>query len=108
MLVGDAAYAVSLVAGQGASLALAGAFLLAQAIADSARDVEGAVKAYEARLRPCVTRQQAAARSTAGWFVPESQIKIALRDLALRFSAWPVASRLVRRQVADGGLPEPA
>lgn len=108
VLVGDAAYAVSLVAGQGASLALAGAFLLAQAIEDSGRDVEAAVKAYEARLRPCVERQQAAARSTAGWFVPESQIKIALRDLALRLSAWPIASRLVRRELAGGGLPEPA
>jgi 2-polyprenyl-6-methoxyphenol hydroxylase-like FAD-dependent oxidoreductase len=108
VLVGDAAYAVSLVAGQGASLALAGAFRLAQAIEDSGRDVEAGINAYEARLRPCVERQQAAARSTAEWFVPESQIKIALRDLALRFSAWPVASRLVRRQLAGGSLPEPA
>lgn len=108
VLVGDAAYAVSLVAGQGASLALAGASLLAQAIEDSGRDVEAAVKAYEARLRPCVERQQKAARSTAGWFVPESRIRIAVRDLALRFSAWPVASRLVRRQLAGGDLPEPA
>jgi hypothetical protein len=51
----------------------------------------------------CIARD-----ARAGWFVPESQIKIALRDLALRFSAWPVASRLVRRQLAGGSLPEPA
>jgi 2-polyprenyl-6-methoxyphenol hydroxylase-like FAD-dependent oxidoreductase len=108
VLVGDAAYAVSLVAGQGASLALAGAFLLAQALEDSGLDVEAALKAYEARLRPSVERKQAAARSTAGWFVPDTQAKIALRDLALRFSTWPVASRLVRRQLAGGSLPEPA
>ena len=52
VLLGDAACAVSLIAGNGATLALAGAAVLADALADRPGAIDEAPAAYEARLRP--------------------------------------------------------
>jgi 2-polyprenyl-6-methoxyphenol hydroxylase-like FAD-dependent oxidoreductase len=69
VLVGDACQAVSLLAGQGASLAVAGAHLLADELA-GASDVPEALRRYHARLAPAVAAKQAAGRRTAEWFCP--------------------------------------
>lgn len=53
-LLGDAAFAVSLIAGKGATLALAGAVVLADALAERPGAPGTAFAAYEARLRPWV------------------------------------------------------
>ncbi|MYY86827.1 FAD-dependent oxidoreductase [Streptomyces sp. SID335] len=55
-LVGDAAYAPSFLTGQGSSLALVGAYRLAQALAG--RDHAAAFAAYEHGTRPFVTAHQ--------------------------------------------------
>lgn len=85
VLVGDACQAVSLLAGQGASLAMGGAFALATALATHA-DVSAALAAYERRVHPVIDRTQAAGRRTAKWFVPDSRARIRVRDAALRLS----------------------
>jgi 2-polyprenyl-6-methoxyphenol hydroxylase-like FAD-dependent oxidoreductase len=100
VLLGDAGYCVSLLAGQGASLAMAGAYILAEELATSRDDIISALARYESRLRPGVERKQAAGRGLARWFVPESRVRILARDLALRMSAWPIFSNLVGRAFA--------
>jgi 2-polyprenyl-6-methoxyphenol hydroxylase-like FAD-dependent oxidoreductase len=61
-LVGDAGYAVSLTTGQGASMAMVGAYVLAGEIAASAPDLAAGIARYENELREYVLAQQSAAR----------------------------------------------
>lgn len=83
VLIGDAAYAVSLVAGQGASMALAGGTLLGELLTPGTA-IEPALRAMEAQLRPAVLKKQRSGRRTANWFVPATPLHIALRNLAFR------------------------
>lgn len=61
-LVGDAGHAVSLTTGQGASMAMVGAYVLAGEIAASGADLAAGITRYEDELRDYVLRNQAAAR----------------------------------------------
>ncbi|AGZ43745.1 FAD-dependent monooxygenase [Actinoplanes friuliensis] len=61
-LVGDAGYAVSLTTGQGASMAMVGAYVLAGEIAAAAEDPATGIRRYEDKIRGYVLRNQAAAR----------------------------------------------
>lgn len=61
-LVGDAGYAVSLTTGQGASMAVAGAYVLAGEIAASAADPAVGIARYEDAVRDYVLRNRATAR----------------------------------------------
>ena len=83
VLAGDACHAVSLVAGQGASLALAGAWALVHAIRETP-DVDAAIGMYERRMRPLVLAGQAKGRRTAAWFAPATRSHLTARRLALR------------------------
>lgn len=83
MLIGDAAYAVSLVAGQGASMALAGGTILGELLTPGTAIVP-ALQAMETRLRAAVLEKQRGGRRTARWFVPATPMHIALRNLAFR------------------------
>ncbi|MFJ9119194.1 FAD-dependent monooxygenase [Streptomyces sp. NPDC102394] len=93
VLVGDACQAVSLVAGQGASLAIAGAYVLADRLAGTPR-IEDALRSYERVWRPVVTDRQRAARKTVRWFVPETERHLRVRRAALRFAGLPGVGRL--------------
>ncbi|GGN76782.1 hypothetical protein GCM10010112_49280 [Actinoplanes lobatus] len=61
-LVGDAGYAVSLTTGQGASMAMVGAYVLAGEIAAAGADLAVGIARYEDEVREYVLRNQAAAR----------------------------------------------
>lgn len=105
MLVGDACQCVSPLAGQGASLAMAGAYVLAQELDACNQDVASAGLQYERRLRPEVERLQRAGRRLAGWFVPSSPTRLLLRDLLTRFATWPIVAPLVRRSMGASPVP---
>ena len=59
-LVGDAAYCPSLLSGQGASLAMAGAYILAGELRKADGRPIPAFKAYEAKMRSVIERKQQA------------------------------------------------
>lgn len=61
-LVGDAGYAVSLTTGQGATMAMVGAYVLAGELAAAHGDPAAGIAHYEDELRDYVLRGQAAAR----------------------------------------------
>ena len=108
VLLGDAAWCVSLLAGQGVSLAMAGAYVLAQELA-ATTDVPRALSRYERRMRPLAEAKQEEGRRTAQWFIPQGKIRNLIRDWALRISLWPGIANIVRRRFLGGAhLPPPA
>ncbi|MET9295318.1 FAD-dependent monooxygenase [Streptomyces sp. NPDC003077] len=83
VLLGDAGYCASLLSGQGTSLALVGAWVLADALGRSAGDHRAAFARYETRLRPFVTLNQALATENPGGPAPESSVELAKNAIAL-------------------------
>jgi 2-polyprenyl-6-methoxyphenol hydroxylase-like FAD-dependent oxidoreductase len=83
VLLGDAAYCPSPAAGQGTSLALVGAYVLAQEL-DLDVDVEKAFAGYERRMRPYVEKNLAFGRKMAKDMVPGSRLAIGFRNYGMR------------------------
>jgi 2-polyprenyl-6-methoxyphenol hydroxylase-like FAD-dependent oxidoreductase len=82
VLVGDAAYAPSFLSGQGSSIALVGAYVLAGELATHADPVE-AFTAYERIARPFVEANQALAGSGRGFLLPRTPEELDARNQAL-------------------------
>ena len=100
-LLGDACWCVSLLAGQGASLALAGGVAVAEELASASAvaDVPAVLDRARDRLEPVVTRLADAGARTASWFAPEERWRMAVREVSLRASAWPVAGPVLGRRL---------
>jgi 2-polyprenyl-6-methoxyphenol hydroxylase-like FAD-dependent oxidoreductase len=98
VLVGDAAYAVSLLAGQGASLGIAGPETLAAELA-AGGGIEAALTRWETRLRPLIAQKQEAGRRTADWFIPSTPFRLWVRNAVLNTTNWPPLSGLLGRFV---------
>ncbi|MBB5855535.1 FAD-dependent oxidoreductase [Amycolatopsis umgeniensis] len=92
VLVGDACYAVSLLAGQGASLGITGAFVLAEQLT-RASSIENAFAEYEKLVRPVVTEKQHVARRGARWFLPANRLLLQARRIFLRVAKLPGLER---------------
>jgi 2-polyprenyl-6-methoxyphenol hydroxylase-like FAD-dependent oxidoreductase len=83
-LIGDACGCLTLAAGQGSHMAMAGAYVLASELLRSPGDHEAAFRAYESFLRPHVERKQAEAARMAARFVPSPDSWMWLRRLVIR------------------------
>jgi 2-polyprenyl-6-methoxyphenol hydroxylase-like FAD-dependent oxidoreductase len=99
VLLGDACQCVSPLAGQGASMAVAGAYILAELLSED-RGLTVALAVYERMLKPTIRRQQAAARRIAHWFVPTSESRVWMRDMVTRASVWPPVASVLRGRMA--------
>jgi len=101
VLVGDACGAVSLLAGQGGSLAIAGAALLGDILGPvaSPEGISSALAEFEQRWRPVVEEAQAAGRRTAKSFLPANRTQRLLRRWIIRATHLPGIDRLVARQI---------
>lgn len=64
-LVGDAAYSATPMSGQGTSIAIAGAYVLAGELADAEGDYKTAFDKYETLVRPFAEKNQALAKLSA-------------------------------------------
>jgi 2-polyprenyl-6-methoxyphenol hydroxylase-like FAD-dependent oxidoreductase len=105
-LVGDAAYCPTLISGQGASLAMGGAYILAEELVKTA-ELPTALANYEKRLRPHIEEKQAQARKLAKSFVPRSRARIWLNHLMLRLLFSRTFRSLAGKQFgADSIFPE--
>ncbi len=100
-LIGDAADAVSLLAGQGASLAMGTAYVLADELRTKA-DVPSALTAYQGRLLAEVRKKQESGRKTARWIVPQTKWDITLRNLTLRAATMPGLSWILKPYLVSG------
>ncbi|BCK55974.1 FAD-dependent monooxygenase [Nocardia wallacei] len=83
-LVGDAGCCASPLSGQGADLALVGAYTLAGELATAAGDHTAALPAYERQMRPMVDACQKFAERTGAWYAPASKAMIRFRNLNVR------------------------
>lgn len=83
-LFGDAAFCASPTSGQGTSLALVGAYVLAGELAAAAGDHAAGLAAYERRLRDWVLLTQEFGRANAKNNRPRSNLGIRLRTLVIR------------------------
>lgn len=105
VLLGDAAHCLTLASGRGASMAITGAWLLAEELARSG-DV-AALQRYETRLRPDITVLQALAPKMAGWYVPLTRRGWHLRNLFMRWTPDWLTGWMLRRtftEVDQGAL----
>lgn len=84
-LVGDAAYCPSPLSGQGTSLALVGAYVLAGELKAANGDYKEAFNTYEREMRNFVEKNQKIGLLSAGGMVEKSNFKILLRNAMLRF-----------------------
>ncbi|ARX82425.1 FAD-dependent oxidoreductase [Streptomyces alboflavus] len=92
VLVGDAAYAPSFLTGQGSSLALVGAYVLAHSLA-AHRDPAAALTAYEHGVREFVTLNQALVDNGGATLFPTTAEALERRNTMLRgLDAMPSAT----------------
>ncbi|MFG1675836.1 FAD-dependent monooxygenase [Micromonospora sp. NPDC049282] len=91
-LLGDAAWCPSPLTGQGTSLALVGAYLLAGELAATGGDHRAGYRRYEEGLRAHVVKGQKLPGGGISGFLPAGRVAIRLRDASMR----AIASRPVR------------
>jgi len=101
-LVGDAAFCVSLLAGQGSGLAMLAAYILAGEIHRADGDYASAFQRYQERLGPFLLGKQKAALRFAGTFAPKSRFSLFFRNQVMNLMkiSW-VAERAVSRDLVD-------
>jgi 2-polyprenyl-6-methoxyphenol hydroxylase-like FAD-dependent oxidoreductase len=98
-LVGDACSCPSLLAGQGTSLAMGAAYILAGELKKAEGDYRAAFKAYEDMLQPVMAGKQRSARRFARSFAPKTRLGIFVRNQVTRLMTQPFVAKL-----AMGGL----
>ncbi|OQR56022.1 FAD-dependent monooxygenase [Bacillus sp. CDB3] len=100
-LVGDAAYGPSPLSGQGSSLALVGAFVLAGELKAADGDFARAFVAYEQKMRKFVEKNQKIGLIAAGSMIEKSNFKIFLRNLMLRIPTIMVVQfKMISKMIA--------
>ncbi|KAF1072102.1 MAG: hypothetical protein GAK45_00316 [Pseudomonas citronellolis] len=95
VLVGDAAHCLTLASGRGASMALTGAWLLADELARSFDSA--ALARYDAALRPDIDALQELAPRMASWYAPVTARGWHLRNWAMRLMPAALSAWLLRR-----------
>lgn len=101
VLVGDAAWSVSLLAGYGSSLAVGGGELLGTMLEEHP-DVSTALQGWERRLRTTVLDKQRLGRRSRELFIPSNRLSLAARSIGTRFTSTRWASALLGRAFGVG------
>lgn len=96
-LAGDACDCPTLLSGQGASLAMGGAYLLARALHETA-DYQEAFHRYEQQMSDYVQAQQKSARGTAKSFLPGSPLGPFAQQTIMKVLFRSAFRGLLRRQ----------
>ncbi|MFI8870334.1 FAD-dependent oxidoreductase [Streptomyces sp. NPDC053707] len=86
LLAGDAAWCLNLFSGMGTTAALRGGAELGRVLAEHPDDLPAALAAWEARLRPFITKHQRMARLKHQWFVPTNRALTGVRTLVLHLA----------------------
>lgn len=101
-LLGDAAYCPSLLAGEGSAFAMAGAFLLARALAEANGDHETAFATYERQFKPVVDAKQRTAARIGWWFAPRTRAGLVMRNAVTNLLRVPfLGTMIARRSFSD-------
>ncbi|HEX3937573.1 MAG TPA: FAD-binding domain [Xanthobacteraceae bacterium] len=101
-LLGDAAFCISLLGGQGSALAMTAAYVLAGELAKSEGNYEAAFRNYGELLRDNIAKEQRAALRFAGFFAPKSRLNLFLLEQAIRMFRIPgIARYAIGADIAD-------
>jgi 2-polyprenyl-6-methoxyphenol hydroxylase-like FAD-dependent oxidoreductase len=101
-LVGDAAFCVSLLAGQGSALAMVASYILAGELKRANGDHQDAFVRYEARLGSFIAAKQKAAVKFASFFAPRSRLGLFLGNEVIKLMALPFVTELaIGREIRD-------
>lgn len=101
-LLGDAGFCVSLLGGQGSSLAMTAAYVLAGELATSQDQPQEAFRRYEERLRPFIHTKQQAAERIAAAFVPRTRPGVFFRNQVIKAFRFPAIARIaIGRDIRD-------
>jgi 2-polyprenyl-6-methoxyphenol hydroxylase-like FAD-dependent oxidoreductase len=101
-LVGDAAFCVSLLAGQGSALAMAASYILAGELYRAKGDYAAAFSRYQELFGSFVQRKQKSALRFAGAFAPKSKFALFLRNQIMSAFRIPwFADLAIGRDLAD-------
>ena len=98
VLLGDAAWCPNLYSGMGASSALRGGAELGRALRENPDDLDAALDAWEAELRPFIRKHQRMARVKQQMFVPSSRPVEAVRAGLLHLVASARKRRIAKRR----------
>jgi len=101
-LLGDAAFCVSLLAGQGSALAMIAAYILAGELYRSQGNYAEAFSRYQQQFAPFVARKQKAALRFGGSFAPHSRLSLIFRNQIMNLLRiqW-IAELALGREFAD-------
>lgn len=101
-LVGDAAFCVSLMAGQGSALAMIAAYVLAGELAKAGGGHDEAFRRYETLLRAFIDSKQKGAERFSSAFAPRTRFGLFVRNQVVRAFALPgVAKFSLSRDITD-------
>jgi len=101
-LVGDAAFCVSLMAGQGSALAITAAYVMAGELIKASGRHEEAFRNYEALLRDYVGSKQKGAERFSSAFAPRTRWGLFMRNQVIIASTIPGLARLAfGRDIAE-------
>jgi len=102
VLVGDAAWCLTLYSGMGASTGIAGGELLGTMLQRHPDDLPGALQAWETRMRPFIETQQDGALVTRRLFTPHDRKEQIMRTGMLRLMNSPVIGAAMNKIMANG------
>lgn len=102
VLIGDAAFCPSLLAGQGSALGIVAAYVLAGELTCTPDRIGDALAAYERLLRPYIATKQAGVLRFARAFAPQTHFGLWFRNFVIRCMAIPgLAKYAVGREITD-------
>jgi 2-polyprenyl-6-methoxyphenol hydroxylase-like FAD-dependent oxidoreductase len=102
VMLGDACQCVSLIAGQGTSLAMAGAYILGGELNSCSGNFKKAFSKYQSIMVPEILTKQNMGVKFAGSFVPDTEFGIWVRDKFTNFMVLPFISKwFIRRYLLD-------
>ena len=93
-LIGDAAFCLSLLAGQGAALAMVSAYIVAGELHRANGDYRPAFARYQELFAPFIEMKQKAALRLAGFFAPKSKLALFARNQIMNLMRLPFAAEL--------------
>jgi 2-polyprenyl-6-methoxyphenol hydroxylase-like FAD-dependent oxidoreductase len=101
VLVGDAAWCLTVYSGMGASTGLAGADLLGTMLERHPHDVPRALQDWEDHLRPFIDHHLGSGVSMRGFFTPGNRAELLLRSVMIRLARLPIAGRLLAKMMTN-------
>lgn len=84
VILGDACQGLTLMSGQGASMGMAGAYVLSTALNQNKNNIQNAFLQYESTMQPEIKQKQAVARRFLSAFIPMQKTDSMSRDFFTR------------------------